>query len=177
MNRLFEWLANMFGSWKFWIVIAPWNVGVRIRLGKVAKQMGPGLHFRIPFIDEITLINTRVRIDTTGTVTVAGSKPNTSRVVTANIGYAITDPAKAMLQYSYPGTVLQGFVQAEIVAGTDPEEARRRINESVMQHGIRVDFIYYSENVEVRTYRIMQGNGAGFWGGPSAIGDEPVKHY
>jgi regulator of protease activity HflC (stomatin/prohibitin superfamily) len=177
MNALFEWVARVVSSWRFWIVVAPWDIGIRIRLGKMAAALQPGFHFRIPFVDEITLVNTRIRMDTTPTVTVKGSKPSTSKVITATVGYAIVDPLKAMLEYSYPGVVLTGFAQEEIVAGTPQEEIKEKLNQKVSGNGIRIDFVYFSENVEVRTYRLINNNGGGFYGGPMHPGEEGTKKY
>lgn len=50
MQQFIAWLSGVLNSWKFWIVIAPWEVGVRIRLGRKAVALGPGLHLRIPWV-------------------------------------------------------------------------------------------------------------------------------
>lgn len=38
---------------KFIIVIAPWEQGLRVRLGKHVKLLEAGIHLRIPFVDRV----------------------------------------------------------------------------------------------------------------------------
>lgn len=52
MTRLFKW----------WVVIASWEQGLRVRLGKTTTRLDPGIHFRIPFLDRTYVQSTRLRI-------------------------------------------------------------------------------------------------------------------
>lgn len=180
MNALFEWISRFFGSWKFWIIISPWDIGIRIRFGKLAHTMRPGPHFRIPFFDEITIVNTRARITTTPTVTVAGGKANTARIVSATIGFEISDPAKALMAYTYPEMILGGVAQASLINGRNEMQCLDDLVVAVAHNGIRVLFVYYAQNVEVRTYRIINDGGGGYFGGSAPMvlgGDNKVSHY
>lgn len=49
---------------RWWVVVAPWEQGVRIRLGKTAVVLNPGIHLRIPFLDRAYVQCTRLRIVT-----------------------------------------------------------------------------------------------------------------
>ncbi len=180
MNALFQWIAHVVGSWKFWIVIAPWDIGIRVRMGKSAATLAPGPHFRIPFIDEIILVNTRMRIESTPPITIAGSKANTAKVVSATVGYSISDPLKAALTYTYPGPIVTGFVQAAIVDGRNEQQAMEYTSEAVRSGGIKIEFVYFSENVEVRTYRLISSSGGGAYsgsGGPMIRSDSRTQQY
>lgn len=101
MNQLIEWLSRGFSSWKFWVVVAPWEVGIRVRLGRISRSLRPGPHLRIPFLDDITLVNTRLRIGTAPSVTLAGKVDGKVRVVTPVVGYRIHDPNAAIQRYSH----------------------------------------------------------------------------
>ncbi len=50
IKGLIEYLLNIV---KFWIVIQPWERGIRVRFGKNQKLLNGGVHFRIPFLDTI----------------------------------------------------------------------------------------------------------------------------
>lgn len=61
-----HWLTTVFQSMsrplKWWVVIATWEQGILVRLGKTTKRLDPGLHFRIPFFDRIYVQSVRLRI-------------------------------------------------------------------------------------------------------------------
>jgi regulator of protease activity HflC (stomatin/prohibitin superfamily) len=166
VNQLFEWASRLLSSWKFWLVVPPWDIGVRVRLGRVAASLKPGPHLRIPLLDEIILVNTRVRLESTPTVTIT-STAGRARVVTAQVGYAVVDPLKAMLRYTVPGAAVIALAQAKIAQGVPPAEAREDLNREFTRWGIEVLALYYVEDVEVRTYRFLQGGGGGVYSGSS----------
>lgn len=167
MNQLMNWFAQLFSSWKCWIVIPPWDVGVRVRLGKVAATLAPGIHFRIPGLDEIVLVNTRLRIESTPTVTIKG-EGGKARVISATVGYAIVDPVRAMLRYTVPGSALLAMAQSQISEGRGAEAVLAALRVEFIMHGIDVVYVFYTENVEVRTYRLLSGGGGGVWSGSSS---------
>lgn len=155
MNELLQALSHFFSSWKFWVIVAPWEVAVRIRLGRVAASLAPGPHFRIPFLDEITIINTRLRVSTAPTVTIAGANGKV-RVISATVGYRIADPRRAMLRYTHPDPAVLTLAQAEVAAGFTSDEAHQHLGEAMGENGIAVEFVRYVEDVEVKAYRLLQ---------------------
>jgi len=102
VEQLIAWLGRFFGSWKPWIIVSPWNIAVAVRLGKSARALHPGPHFRIPGIDQITLVNTRLRVATTPPSTMKDERPGYSRVRRAIVGYLIHDPLAAIAAYNNP---------------------------------------------------------------------------
>lgn len=78
-----EWLATFFRNigrpFQWWVVLAPWEHGLRIRLGRVSKELGPGIYFRIPFLDRIYVQSVRLRTltDTNSTTMTADGKAAT----------------------------------------------------------------------------------------------------
>jgi len=150
--------SRIVDAWKCWIVIAPWEIGVRVRLGRNADAMQPGFHFRIPFVDVITLVNTRLRIDGTPPVTVHGQAKHCTRYISATVGYHVTDPLKAMLKFGLLSSVVTTKAQGEIAAKCDEAEAIKSLREFFdAGSGIEIDFIKFVEDVEVRTYRLING--------------------
>jgi hypothetical protein len=159
MQEFLAWLSRILDSWKFWVVIAPWELGVRIRMGKNATSLRPGPHFRIPFIDAITLVNTRLRIDGTPPVTVSGSAANATRYISATVGFRISDPLKAMLKFGAPGPVVVSKTQGEIAVTRDESKVTQALKAYFdADSGISIEFVKFVEDVEVRTYRLINGN-------------------
>jgi hypothetical protein len=165
MSQFLEWLSRLFNSWKFWVVVAPWEIGVRVRLGKKAISLGPGPHIRIPFLDEITLVNTRLRIATAPSVTVRAANNNgKTRVITAVVGYSVRDPLAAVLRYTTPETAVLLQFGNLCLGGRDADACLLALTASLSESGIVPEFVRYVEDVDVRTYRLLQGIGS-LWGG------------
>lgn len=162
MNELLQALSRFFSSWKCWVVVAPWEIGVRVRLGHISKGLQPGPHFRIPLLDQITLVNTRLRISGAPSVTIAASGPAARangkvRTITPAMGYRITDPNRAMLRYSHPENAVLSMAQAEIAAGATAEAVLENLNAAFRRHGIEIEFVRYVEDVEAKAYRLLNG--------------------
>lgn len=119
-----NWLSQIFGflkSFQFWIVIAPWESGLRVRLGRTATTLHPGPHWRLPFLDRTFVQSTRLR-----SISDQGQTMTTrdGHVLTLSVAvfYAIDDIARLYKSVSNPETTLlyqvEGLV-AECIAQTD----------------------------------------------------------
>ena len=156
MNQLFEWLTKAFSSWKFWIVVPPWDTGVRVRLGKNAVKLAPGPHFRVPFIDHIVLINTRQRITTIPPVTLS-TENGQARCIRAVVAYRIAEPLIAILKFEWPEQTVQGFTQAAIARGGSTESVKAELEQYLSNTGVLIEYVQFTENVEAPTLRLLQG--------------------
>lgn len=82
------WLTTFFSVFgrplQWWVVIAPWEQGILVRLGKVAATLAPGIHFRVPFLDRIYVQSVRRRtlISTNLTATTLDGKTITFTLAT-----------------------------------------------------------------------------------------------
>lgn len=153
-----EAIGRFFAVWKFWLVVPPWDVGIRVRLGRHAKRLPPGLHLRIPFIDEITLVNTRLRTTTTPPSTRASPMSGCVRVVQMVIGYRVVDPLAAVLTLAEPRSAVMAHAQR--FSDVDPDACRAAMQEALVDCGIIVDFVRYTQDVDVPAMRLLQGD----WG-------------
>jgi hypothetical protein len=174
VHQLIAWLSQVFQTWKFWIVVPPWDVGVRVRLGKIAAALQPGLHFRLPFLDEITLVNTRLRLTSTPSVSMPGTSPSKVKSVAVTVGFSIKDPVMAMLAYTMPDNMISSYAQAQLNShGQNVEAIKAALAREFDGHGIVIESVHFVENVEVRTIKLLNGGG-GLWSGhsvgPMAVG-------
>jgi hypothetical protein len=158
MNEFIVWISRILDSWKFWVTIPPWEIGVRIRFGKHARTLSPGFHFRIPFVDTITFVNTRLRIETTPPVTVAGSTKNCTRYISSTLGFRISDPLKAMSRFGAPSQIVISKAQGEIAASRDADVSLANLRKYFTgETGVEIEFVKFVEDVEVKTYRLING--------------------
>jgi hypothetical protein len=178
VNQLLEAIGRVLASWKPWVVVAPWEIGVRVRLGRVAASLLPGPHLRIPVLDRVVLVNTRLRIGQTPTLTLECEDQRHVRVLSAIVGYAILDPVLAILAYNYPGQSINGLAMAAMARNLDAAGCLEEMRREVGPHGIEVRFVEFVERVEVRALRLLNSQ----WStevsrGDSSDGLPPVSSY
>lgn len=87
IQALFRGLSDAFRPW---LVLAPWEAGIRIRMGKRVAVLQPGFNWRIPGIDRISVQTTRMRVSQLPTQTMT-THDNRTLVLGANVAYSIRD--------------------------------------------------------------------------------------
>lgn len=160
MAEFIAWLSRVFSGWKLWIVVPPWEIAVRVRLGKTATALQPGPHLRLPLLDHITNVNTRLRVTTCPPITVATETRGFIRQRKALAGYIIADPLLAMQRFNSPMSAVDSLLQSASLNATTEEEAAERLRRDVAPHGISVEFVRFVDNAEMRALRVVQGD----WG-------------
>src|SRR5688572_3368284 len=87
LQSLFNTLSN---AMRPWVVLAPWEAGIRIRLGRTVAVLQPGFNWKIPGVDRIYVQTTRLRISGLPTQTLTTADKRTL-VIGGNVAYAIAD--------------------------------------------------------------------------------------
>jgi hypothetical protein len=113
MGTFFQWLIDLFRDVRFWFVVEPWEKAVRVRLGKNSLVMPPGFHWKIPVLDEIYVINTRLRIAPAATQTLS-TKDGSIVTLGVQFGFSIIEPLMALSSYLHPemsvAVIAQNFI-------------------------------------------------------------------
>lgn len=156
MNQLAEWLSRIVTSWKFWTIVAPWEVGIRVRLGRRAIALVPGPHWRVPFVDEVLLVNTRTRVSSSPPVTISCDSGSHVRCVKAIIGFKIVDPLVAVNRFQYPSVAVMGRAQSMLATGQSAEEIEEALRIEMKPDGIEIEYFQLVEDVEVPALRLLQ---------------------
>lgn len=164
IRELIEYISQLF---KWWIIVLPWEAGVRIRLGKHEKVLGPGMHVRIPFFDSAYIQTTRMRMVSISPQTVSTRDGKTLTVV-ASVGYSIDDLQRLYHALANPESTICNIVQGAIseyvysnsIEECHPEsmerEVMRRLNAS--EYGIRFEHVKIVGFAVVKTFRLIQDN-------------------
>lgn len=167
MGGLFDWIIKLCQGVKVWAVVRPWEKGVRIRLGKTTTLLDAGWHIRIPIIDEVVIINTRLRISSVPcqTITMTDGKTVT---IGGMIGFTIVDPLAAMLRLQQPEnscaalamTALSEYILAHTTDSIDLAEMEMTACQSLdgdeTMAGIKFEFVKIVDFAVVKTYRLLQ---------------------
>lgn len=98
----------------WWVVIATWEQAVRVRAGKCVKQLGPGIHLRIPFLDRIYVQTTRLRTTTSMGVTVTTADGKTLTVALA-VEYSVRSVLRVYEVLASPDPTLRARFEGVVI--------------------------------------------------------------
>lgn len=73
-----------------WVVLAPWESGIRIRIGRRVHKLEPGFNWVLPVIDRISVQTTRLRVCQLQMQTLS-TRDGRTLMLCATVGYAIHD--------------------------------------------------------------------------------------
>lgn len=89
IDKLIEFLISVLDLFKFWIVVEQYERGVVLRLGEFQREIGPGLHWAIPFGVDKTLhdnvVPRTLRLEPQSLMTNDGFTVTVTGVITARI--------------------------------------------------------------------------------------------
>lgn len=161
-------IASAVGQpFKWWVVVAPWEQALRVRLGKVAAVLGPGVHFRVPFLDRVYRKSIRLRaVSRTGqTVTTKDGKCVTLGWV---VEFAVADIRQLYERVAMPedqiiahaarviATKVYKTSASEFNPTTVGDIATREL--SGMKWGLASVVVSITEVAFARTYRLLNND-------------------
>lgn len=166
MTELFNWLLGLLKQFKIFVVVMPWETVVRCRMGNRVAVWGPGWHVRIPFVDTLHVINTRLRIGIapTQTLTTLDRQPLS---VAFSVGFRIVDARAALMRFAEPEQSVSALAQsvvADVVSTrnladlrcSDVEQAVTEKLRSVCEGSMEVEFVRVLDFVSAPTLRLLQ---------------------
>ena len=144
--------------------VQPWEQGIRVRLGKHTILQGPGIHFKLPFIDIIYIQNTRVRMMNTHNQTIS-TTDGKSLSLAGSVRYKIKDilllhktlhQAEETICQEIQSLVAQ-YVMTHCLEACSPVNIQGYVNTHInlLPYGI-VDTEFFMTNCTyVKTFRII----------------------
>lgn len=156
LSRLLVWF----------VVVAPWEQALRVRLGKRVQLLGAGTYFAIPFFDRIYRQSIRRRLATIPPQALT-TRDRHSITVGGAVGYVIDDLRRLYDTLHDADGTIDASVSAmisEYVATHDLTECTPlSIEECVRgqldlsQYGLGSQEFYVTNFVACRTYRLING--------------------
>lgn len=161
-QQLFEYIFNVI---KIWIIVQPWQTGVRVRCGKTIKKLEKGIYFRIPYFDSVFIQEKRLRITTMPIQTITSSDKKTITVSGA-VGYIINDIEKLYQTLYHPETTINNIVLSEVAGFIHSKRSDEIIPSLIEKHvlkkleesdyGLVFKYFRLTNFAVVRTYRLIQ---------------------
>ena len=174
-QQLFEYLFNAF---KIWIIVQPWQTGIRVRCGTIIKKLEKGIYFRIPYFDTVFTQEIRLRI-TAMPIQTLTSKDLKTITVSGAVGYIINDIEKLYQTLYHPETTIQNIALSEVaqfissrnLEGITPSLIEKQVLRKLKEceYGITFEYFKTTNFAIVRTFRLIQD---GSWGDEGLDMDE-----
>lgn len=161
IKDLADYITNLL---KWWIVVLPWQEGIRVRLGKRETHLKKGVYLKLPIIDSVFVQNIRFRYCQLPIQTVT-TKDEKTVTLTGVIGFEIVDVKKLYNSISNPEATLAGAAMAEIsnyfsthrMEECSPRTVEKSVILDVGKYGLRAE-LKLSSFAMVRTFRLIQDN-------------------
>lgn len=165
MNGILQWLTDIAKTVQLWVVVLPWDRGVRVRLGKYTSLLEPGIHWKIPLVDKVWIVNNRLRFTSFPAQTL-GTTDGKSITMAGVIGFRIADPLEAMLSLVQPEVSCAALAQTTIAeyvcSRTFPELDRAELEQECLADlqrvatGLTFEVVRLTDFALMRTLRIIK---------------------
>lgn len=158
-------LANYISSiFKWWVIVLPWQSGIRVRMGKFETMLNRGIYLKVPIIDSVFIQNIRFRYAQLPIQTVT-TKDGDTITLNGSIGWEIIDIRKLYNGINNPEATMTGIAMAEISqfvathnkSDCTPSAIETAVILDVEKHGIKA-CMKISSFASVRTFRLIQDN-------------------
>lgn len=93
MTSILQIIRQFFAMFRWWVVIMPWEQAVRVRLGKNARVLRGGVHWRVPIMHAVYKQSCRLRAMSLPTQTIS-SRDGKTITLSASCGFSISDILK-----------------------------------------------------------------------------------
>jgi regulator of protease activity HflC (stomatin/prohibitin superfamily) len=164
-NQIQQFFEYIFNAVKIWVIVQPWQTGIRVRFGKRIKKLEKGVYLRIPYFDAIFIQEKRLRITTMPIQTLTSSDQKTITMSGA-VGYVISDIEELYQTLYHPETTINnialsevaGFIHSRQLEDITPELIESSVLKKLQEHSYGLVFKYFkiTNYAIVRTYRLIQ---------------------
>lgn len=178
MGTLIESLKQFGQVFRWWVIIAPWEQGLRVRLGCRITVLRAGPHLRVPFVDSVYVQSTRRRVVNLPIQTVT-TRDGKTLTFSGTVSYAIADVAKLYATLHHAHDTLQNLALqalAERVSSGVGLTAQQlvSINLDLSNYGIVDTELCVTDFAFVKTYRLISDQK---WGGQGdALNTQATPH-
>ena len=152
---------------QWWVLVMPWERGLRVRCGKWIKELDGGIHFRIPYVDALYVQTTRTRVVDVPLQTIQ-TKDNKPLSILTVFGYSISDILLVYQTLFHPESTIVNMVMgmvADFVTKHTLEECTPDAVEAYVldqldltEYGFNIEYFKVVGYTVVKTFRLIQDN-------------------
>lgn len=159
---LIDYVTKLF-TW--WVVIMPWEQGIRVTFGKKCIVLNEGMFLKLPLVHKIYVQEKRLRVLNLPVQTVS-TRDGFALTISCSVGYSIVDIHKLYNTLYQPDMSIQNIVSSkvsEFISKHDlqeckPSEIESKLNESIQatDYGLKYDYVKIINFAHVKTFRLIQ---------------------
>jgi hypothetical protein len=164
-----SWIGQLVGGIRglfvWWVIVTPWEQALRVRAGRRLRKLGPGLHFRVPYIDVVFRQAMRLRMCDLAVQTVT-TKDGRTLTLRAQVAYEILDlgvlyntlhEGERAIDNMARGAIAKFVAENEAIAcAPSAIEERCAALLDLGEFGLRVRSVQITDYAFVRTYRVIK---------------------
>lgn len=148
----------------WWVIVSPWEKGIRVRFGNRIKIINAGVHFRIPMFDKIYVQTVRSRNISCSIQTVT-TKDGVVLSLSLIIQYSVSDVFKLYNTLYHPELTIQNMLMGTAASFISQNEITactvKSIQDSISaidlaENGIKLEKISIGTYAIVKTFRLIQ---------------------
>lgn len=165
MNQVKDFIEYIFNAFKIWVIVQPWEQGIRVRLGKNITKLKSGIYFRIPYVDSIYIQECRLRMIQLCMQTLT-SKDLKTVTINSALGYSITDIEKLYNTLYHPEGTISNMAMSEVsdfilkndLSEIDPQKIEAAViaKLNAEDYGLKFEYFRITNFASVRTFRLIQ---------------------
>lgn len=167
LEKIIDFILQFLTDFLPFYVCKAWQKGVVLRFGKVHRIQDPGIHFKIPFVDDIInqiVVTTTIETPVQSLVTKDGQEVTTKSV----IKYSISDCILYTTEIYDATDAISDFTQGHImdqVNNHDYAECRdtgalsnvisKKVRAEVRKYGIHIEQITVTNFIKTHNFRLF----------------------
>jgi len=165
MNQVKDFIEYLLNAIKIWIIVMPWQAGVRVRGGKKIKKLTAGIYFRIPYLDSIYIQEIRLRVVSLPMQTLT-TKDGHAVTMLGALGYSIVDIEKMYKTLYHPELTLANMAMSTVsecvyeanLSDITPSQIEAYAISQLEggDYGVNIEYFKLTNFAVVKTYRLIQ---------------------
>jgi regulator of protease activity HflC (stomatin/prohibitin superfamily) len=162
LKQIWEQLSSLL---RWWVIILPWEQGIKVWLGKKQTLLKAGIYFRVPYFHTVYVQPCRINFINLSPQTLT-TKSGDTVTIGMIVGYSIRDVSKLYNSVNEVQGAICGFIQGNVssfVSSSTTDDSRpNNIEDHVKDKltstdwGLDVSEIRVTNYAIVKTYRLIQ---------------------
>lgn len=165
MSQIKDFFEYIFNAIKIWVIVQPWQQGLRVRNGKHIKELAGGIYFRIPYFDNIYIQKAKLRVVSLPIQTLT-SKDLKTITLSSSLGYSVKSIRQLYKTLYHPETTIANMAMSEMsnfifsndMSDIQPDKIEKAVLDRLNSenYGLKLDYFKITSFAVVRTYRLIQ---------------------
>ena len=161
IDGIFNWITKLF---QWWVIVMPWEKGIRIRLGKRWTLLSEGIYLKLPIIDRIYVQSTANRV-IAGPVQTLTTLDGKTLTISVTIGYCIEDVQKLYQKVFHTELTITNmvlgqvseFISTKTIYECNPKSIELFISEAIKMSDLGIGNVHakITGYALVKTYRLI----------------------